>query len=234
MKKIGFSTTDKYVSLPVPSYLKIPSWYKKSSKFTDGRSKPFIQRDNPTLQFSNKGVKNCVPFLDSLTAGYMAELWQDIQVVRTKQGPEISWPVDPAPVSGRSQAGLDTFPSPKGTSPTQFVWLSPFMIQTPPGYSVLITHPFNRFDLPFTTLSAIVDSDSIMGSGHIPFYLDEDFEGIIETGTPIFQIIPFKRESWKSEEDSSLNDKSDKNRWLALRRSSGFYRDNYWRRKSYE
>ena len=32
-------------------------------------------------------------------------------------------------------------------------------IETPPGYSMLITHPFNRPDLPFTTLTGLVDCD---------------------------------------------------------------------------
>ena len=33
----------------------------------------------------------------------------------------------------------------------------------------------------------------------IPQQIEEGFEGIIEEGTPILQIIPFKRESWKAE-----------------------------------
>ena len=32
-------------------------------------------------------------------------------------------------------------------------------IEAPEGYSVLFTHPVNRFDLPFTTLTGMVDCD---------------------------------------------------------------------------
>ena len=32
-------------------------------------------------------------------------------------------------------------------------------IELPPGYSLLVTHPINREDLPFTTLTGLVDVD---------------------------------------------------------------------------
>ena len=32
--------------------------------------------------------------------------------------------------------------------------------EMPAGYSLLITHPFNRHDLPFVTLTGLVDADS--------------------------------------------------------------------------
>jgi hypothetical protein len=34
-----------------------------------------------------------------------------------------------------------------------------WIIEAPDGYAVLFTHPFNRFDLPFTTLTGLVDCD---------------------------------------------------------------------------
>ena len=34
----------------------------------------------------------------------------------------------------------------------------------------------------------------------------KDFQGVIEMGTPIMQIIPFKRESWTMEIDESIRD----------------------------
>ena len=32
-------------------------------------------------------------------------------------------------------------------------------------------------------------------------WIKQGFEGVIEKGTPMFQIIPFKREDWKAEFD---------------------------------
>lgn len=233
-RRIKFGRTDEYLDVPKPAATHVPGWYKKLPKYLDGGSKAIIEPDNQDLQFSNKSVKHCIPFLDSLTTGYVAELWQDVQVVRTKNGPQISWPVDPPVLSSRSSRGLEEFPVPNGCVPIQFVWLSPYVIETPPGYSILVTHPLNRFDLPFVTLSAVVDSDSLLGAGHIPFYLKDDFEGLIKAGTPMYQIIPFKRDSWTSEVDQSLVKKSDKKRWNSLRVAEGVYRDFFWQKKSYE
>ena len=65
------------------------------------------------------------------------------------------------------------------------------------GYSVLITHPFNRDDLPFRTLTGLVDVD-LYKSNTIQFpavWIDESFTGILKKGTPIAQCIPIKRDN---------------------------------------
>jgi hypothetical protein len=67
---------------------------------------------------------------------------------------------------------------------------------------VLITSPLNRLDLPFRSLTAVIDADvfyhilpdPMQGGGNYPFYLNRGFEGIIPIGTPMCQYIPFKRE----------------------------------------
>jgi hypothetical protein len=46
---------------PIPAKLNIPEWYKKLEH---------------TLQ--NKTVKGCMPFLDTLTAGYLLKMPQDL------------------------------------------------------------------------------------------------------------------------------------------------------------
>jgi hypothetical protein len=56
-----------------------------------------------------------------------------------------------------------------------------------------------RDDLPFYSLPSIVDTDRHPAPVNFPFFLRKDFTGILESGTPIMQIIPFKREEWKSE-----------------------------------
>ena len=64
------------------------------------------------------------------------------------------------------------------------------------GYSVLITHPFNRDDLPFRTLTGLVDVD-LYKSNTIQFpaiWIDESFKGILKKGTPIAQCVPIKRD----------------------------------------
>ena len=44
----------------------------------------------------------------------------------------------------------------------------------------------------------MVDTDKYPIPVHFPFLLKKNFEGLIKQGTPIIQVIPFKRESWKS------------------------------------
>jgi hypothetical protein len=60
--------------------------------------------------------------------------------------------------------------------------------------------------LPFYVPSAIVDSDKKFPPADIRFVLRRDFEGIIKEGTPIYQLLPFTRESWKMEIDNSIKD----------------------------
>jgi hypothetical protein len=72
-------------------------------------------------------------------------------------------------------------------------------IDTPPGYSIMIMHPMYREDVPFTTLPGLIDTDGYGGAMNILFMLRRDFQGIIPAGTPIAQVIPFKREDWQHE-----------------------------------
>ena len=60
------------------------------------------------------------------------------------------------------------------------------------------------------------------------------FSGILHAGTPIAQVIPFKRENWKLEEDKELFFESDIVGKKARNVLSGFYKNNYWHKKNYD
>jgi hypothetical protein len=50
----------------------------------------------------------------------------------------------------------------------------------------------------FSILPGVVDTDSYTAPVHFPFTLnDPKFEGLIPAGTPIAQVIPFKRNNWE-------------------------------------
>ena len=50
----------------------------------------------------------------------------------------------------------------------------------------------------FRSLPGIVDTDTYTAPVNFPFVLNDwKFEGIIPAGTPMAQVIPFKRESWQ-------------------------------------
>jgi hypothetical protein len=64
--------------------------------------------------------------------------------------------------------------------------------------------------------------------------LENDFEGVIEKGTPIAQIIPFKRDSWNAEFDFLENGEykkiEDKNFNSTI---VGHYLKNAWSKKEF-
>jgi|694.fasta_scaffold00884_36 hypothetical protein len=230
-KLIKFGKSHDYPDTPIPIRNVVPDWYKKSPRFIDGKEASYINTEKGLRP--NIGMKMCVPFFDSMISGYTATLWQDVLVTRRPDGLKTEWIVEPIPMIERSVHGMELLPIPAGHHHTQYAWVTPFSIQTPPGYSVLITHPFNRFDLPFTTLTGIHDSDAIMPHGHLPFYIKDNFEGVIPAGTPIYQIFPFKRDNWDSEFDPSLADKADKRMWQGMTKLFGHYKQNVWKKKEY-
>jgi hypothetical protein len=85
----------------------VPDWYKNIPPFIGG--KPIIENYNKP----NITVKNCIPFLESLTTGYMITTWQDMQVTSTEFGPKISWLIEPDPAIIRGSTTRVAYP--KGT-----------------------------------------------------------------------------------------------------------------------
>jgi hypothetical protein len=103
-------------------------------------------------------------------------------------------------------------------------------IQTPAGYSTMFFHPTGYTDLPFMTLSGVVDTDKHGIPINFPFLLKEDFVGVIPRGTPIVQFLPFKRTDWKIEEGPETGPIP---LYKYTNTLSHWYRDNFWTRKNY-
>jgi hypothetical protein len=234
VKKIRFGLDTKvdYINLPMSANKYLPHWYKKSSKWIN----PFNSKNKIQHQ---KTVKHCMPFLDAISSGYIFETWADIGVSINEDGtPNLMWrgQIDDEDEMFESRNPLMAggMPIPDNCYNIHFTLSHPMHIKTPPGYSVLITQPFNRFDLPFVALTGIVDTDTnTMFTGNYPLFLKKNFEGIIPKGTPLFQIIPFKREDWESKRDDSLSKEGQVLARLASK-VVGWYRDNSWSRKKYE
>jgi hypothetical protein len=227
----------EFVPPPVPARMTMPDWYKNS--------KPL---DKKNLQFSAEGLpdasalKQCMPFFDAMTAGYIQHTWCDIWIKKGNNGlmeaiPSAKmkvWDTDSTlPLMGvRPGAHL---PLGGYYYNQEFVWYRPWIPHTPKGYSVLITHPINHQELPFTTVSGIADKDNFMHVpfGQYPLYIKKDFEGLIPTGTPMYQIIPIKRDSWKMTVEEFHPEYL---RNTIKERSSffyDFYKRSYWNKKDY-
>lgn len=184
---------------PVPIKRLLPQWYKDAETYYTPSNEDISLEDGTQKQ--SEGLKTCAPFLDTLLNGYCFVTPFDIYVGRTEDGAlDIKWN---APVgweqflSERPKESGATMPRPAGHAPNHLVWSNRWGAKMPRGYSMLITHPLNRHDLPFTTQSGLIDADKFWANGNIPFFIKEDFVGMIPKGTPFAQVIPIKRNSWK-------------------------------------
>jgi len=169
----------------------LPDWYKNAEKYF------LVNTDS--VNFEQAGLRSCLPFLDAMTSGFTLVSPCDIEFKKDEEGKlNLYWDskLEAQPVSIRDYASGKTIPRPLGYSDVHYTWNNQWGWEVPRGYSVLVTHPCNRFELPFLTMSAVVDSDKFTSNGNIPFFLQKDFTGIIPAGTPIAQLIPIKRESW--------------------------------------
>jgi len=85
-------------------------------------------------------------------------------------------------------------------------------------------------------LPGIVDTDKYNSPVNFPFILNDiKFTGLIPAGTPIAQVIPFKRDSWKmsfgSEKEIIESTKIDK---TLKRKFFDVYRNIFWSSKDFK
>lgn len=228
----GFTGHGGRLTAPVPGVSNVPEWYRSLARFN-------MSNDDITLGVNNNigtdgamvATKMCMPFFDALTGGYHYVLEDDLYVDLDPNGmPILSWGGEVMLVDKRPTIEL---PLPDNCHPIHYGWRMNWYYETPPGYSVLITHPMNRFDLPFYTMSGIVESDIWGLPVFTAFFLKRNFIGVIPKGTPLFQIIPFKRENWELQEADTVED-LDRHELMAENRRSrlyGYYKEIAWRKK---
>lgn len=220
------------LSSPEPAIKHVPEWYKSLSKFNKSNDDITLDpQNNLGTDGAQVSTKMCMPFLDATTAGYMYVLEDDLYVDLDKDGkPTLSWKGDVMLVDKRPIIDIVV---PDNCHPIHYGWRMNWYYETPPGYSVLITHPMNRYDLPFYVQSGIVESDIWGLPVFIAFFLKRNFRGVIPKGTPIMQIIPFKRDSWELEVIDT-DEELDKHELRAENRRSmlyGYYKKTAWRKK---
>ena len=195
-------------NFPIPAKLNIPDWFKELKH---------------TVEY--KTIKGCIPFLDSLTAGYILKLDQDFYIRHNfkneklnEQDTEfrVSWHTiertlldikginvnagDPQ-IHPVDQLGKDCPFNKKNKNLPFYKILNPYIIKTPPVYSCLFVPILNNNDDRFQVLSGIVDTDVFKTPINFPIIINGDryptLETTIKRGTPYVQVIPFKRDEWK-------------------------------------
>lgn len=209
---------------PIPSSKALPDWYKNTTNRIGEKNPDGI----PT-------VKKCIPVFDALTTGYILvtpfDVWvkqvdgeAEYQVAPSAEGLVQFHPVMQA---SKHPASNDVrFPK----------WINPWAIKTPKGYSTLFLPPMHNPNPWFQVMEGVVDTDEYFAPVNFPFVLkNPTYEGLIPAGTPMVQVIPFKRESWKMEIGNE-EDKIEQSKITTYLSSKFFdrYKNMFWNRKEYK
>lgn len=241
-KKIIFTAFGSYIKetepAPEPASNKIPRWYKDLPHTHNS----FNINNMPGMSWSkNRGTaKRCIPFLESFTTGYIVSLPQDIEIVNNpdQQNIDIFWGVDRP---GKTFIDSDAQFRHEGFIPQDqyhnvlYRFHTEYEVVTPKGYSILLTHPLNRVDLPFTTVSGIIDTDDFSTPIVVTFSIKKGFTGIIEKGTPMAQIIPIKQDNWSSVIGEPHTEEYRYSKLYAVRsKINRGYQSLFWKKKIYK
>ena len=216
-KILKAQTSDKTVDFlpPKPAKSEVPDWFKKIPSIIEGEM----------------SVKRCMPVLDAFTSGYMIVTNVDFMFDEAS-GRFIDNGSYAEPISKHMDFQTEQMEIDKNLIPHPFKWINSWMLECPKGYSLLITHPLNRTDLPFQSITGIVDGDVHPIVINFPFFMKKGFSGLITAGTPIVQIIPIKREPWELEVDDE-NTYYYKDFWRWNAHPEATYKRKFWHRKDY-
>lgn len=243
MPKIKFVSNRPWLkrdgkSTPQPTIKTIPEWYRKADRFAidPNTGKHWV---NPQDNGKIPTWKACPAIFDIMGTGYVLKTPCDIKFYlddNEKISCEVMHPLYKDFCTPRLP--MPQFKSPLNYYEEHFAWWADWAVEVPEGYSVLYSHPFNRYELPFFSTSGIIDNDKIDLPGTMPFFIAKGWTGIIPAGTPYMQLLPFKRENWDSEikiEDPNfLYEKNFNNSKRYRVPDGGVYKNEVWEKRKYE
>lgn len=195
-------------SQPMPASKHIPDWFVKADRFAKHPlTGEYIKAPKHIAPYAKPGTddygkiptwKACPALLDTFTTGYVLRTPCDIKFY-VKDNRVVAEVDKEYEIFIQRRDSMPGFSQPHGYHSNHFAWFGNWQVVVPEGYSVLYTHPLNRYDLPFLSTSGLIDTDKVSMPGSYPFFVRKDWEGVIEAGTPYMQMIPFLRENWESE-----------------------------------
>lgn len=241
-KEIEFLAHEDYYSIcdtfPTPIKLNIPEWYKKLKHSMEDMT-----------------VKGCMPFLDTLTTGYLLKIPQDIKIIHNvinDKGEKDSFIkyslteeanfLDAKKINLNYKVDVHVLKQVEGSPFVEknknmpiYKIANPWRIKTPKGYSCLFLPPLNNSDDRFSILSGIVDTDCFPIEINFPIIINGDKYSILDTvikkGTPYVQVIPFKREEWKMK-CSKLSQSSIVSSIIGYKDTLfQMYKNKFWKKK---
>lgn len=174
------------VAEPKPAKAVLPDWFRKL---------PPVAREYLGARDNALTVKRCMPFLDALTTGWIIPLAAEVRLEIGDGGRKVDfgWEFDRTMVSNHSPHQVAGHPR-DAMPPCKFhnFWT----IRTPPGWSCLFVPPLNRPNGVFEIVAGIVDTDTYASPIHFPFFaIGGDGVHVIDKGTPVAQVIPFRRDA---------------------------------------
>ena len=182
-----------FLPRPVPARAALPEWLRAMA---------------PRVPSAVHGreirtVKQCPPFVDAMRHGFMLVLPCDV-VVEPGMKFGWDWPLPDLALQGHPRAPLSFHvPEQIAGSPlahadrSAIKFNSFWTIELEAGWSLLAMHPVNRDDLPFRTVTGLVDADRFneVGINFPAVWLDDQFGGVLAKGTPIAQCCAVPREA---------------------------------------
>ena len=212
---------------PYPATRAVPDWLKNLPM-----EQP-LQPQGPGGEAAPRAptVKQCPPFLEAMTCGYIIPLAGD-----------VTFEMEPSGTLRFTSEGnlIDTqHPAQVRGSPMQNALIvkfnNPWIVRTPPGYSTLFVPALNQFRFPFQVLAGLVETDTYYKQVHFPsLCLMRPGQTVtLKRGTPIAQAIPILRSEWTSRAVTSDRAARQQLEQEMEADRHNFDKDRHWKKKSY-
>jgi Family of unknown function (DUF6065) len=174
------------IAPPMPARSYLSDWFRKL---------PAITPEQVSPTDTGLTVKRCMPFLDAMTTGWILTLPATLRMEIADGGKTVNtgWDFDRPLTSNHGMHQVKGNPR-DGLPPCKFhnFWT----IITPPGWSCLFINPLNRPNGLFEVVAGVVDTDTYRSPVHFPFFATgPDGLHTITKGSPIVQVIPFRRDA---------------------------------------
>jgi hypothetical protein len=232
-----FSSLPKMMGVfpePEPTSMNIPEWYKKQLSYSNNDKTPVNGHQTLT-------IKKCMAISDVLLMGYVLKAPSDIYIDTTnEEDPKYEMPGNltfSRPImGGHGEYQYDQMPIDKDfyvrkLLRVNMIWL----VKTMPGYSCLFLNPQLGDELPISAIPGVMDTDSFISSGLMSFLVKKNYKGVIKKGTPLLQVIPFKREDYthKIVQDMEIASKLKKQDFSIRTYFNSGYKKLFWKPKKY-
>ena len=164
-----------------------------------------ISNKRKEFKTTQSTIKYCPGIFDFTNYGYIVPAWQDVQIWVDDTG-QVEWTVPPRMssinnVQLHSHKQVDTCPILDNSASYILKLISPWLISTPKGTSLMFCKPFYHYSNDFDVCPGVLDSD-------IDNEANKDISAMlrfnvkkkvihIKAGQPLLQLIPFKRTNWK-------------------------------------